>query len=160
MNFALETIKKLLRTVSKDYDFCIIDTPPALSINTISALIASDYCIIPAKPDIMSYNGLMQLNQTIEAVNNKYGVPAVLGILLTPYDASAPLDRSMLEAFTAAADSFGTTVFRSTVRSSRYIGKTQLWKESIYSFRPRSAIAQDCNNLIDEIIERINNGTK
>ena len=157
LSFSLETIKKLLRTVSKDYDFCIIDTPPALSINTISALIASDYCIIPAKPDIMSYNGLMQLNQTIEAVNNKYGVPAVLGILLTPYDAGAPLDRSMLEAFTAAADTFGTTVFRSTVRSSRYIGKTQLWKESIFSFRPRSAIAQDCNNLIDEIIERIDN---
>ena len=54
-------LKEALEKISKNYDFCIIDTPPALGILTVNALTASDSVIIPAQADIYSLQGIENL---------------------------------------------------------------------------------------------------
>ena len=61
-------LQEALEQVKGAYDFCVIDTPPALSVVTINALTASDYAVIPAQADIFSLQGIGQLHKTIETV--------------------------------------------------------------------------------------------
>ena len=55
-------LKEALETLQSIYEYCIIDTPPALGILTINALTACNGAIIPAQADIYSLQGISQLN--------------------------------------------------------------------------------------------------
>lgn len=59
-------LKKILKSVSNDYDYIILDCPPALGMMNITALYAADKIISVVKPDIVSTRGLSLLNQTIK----------------------------------------------------------------------------------------------
>jgi sporulation initiation inhibitor protein Soj len=59
-------LKEILETVSNDYDYIILDCPPALGMMNITALYAADTIISVVKPDIVSTRGLSLLNQTIK----------------------------------------------------------------------------------------------
>lgn len=59
-------LKKILEVVSNDYDYVILDCPPALGMMNITALYAADKIISVVKPDIVSTRGLSLLNQTIK----------------------------------------------------------------------------------------------
>lgn len=59
-------LKKILEAVSNDYDYIILDCPPALGMMNITALYAADTIISVVKPDIVSTRGLSLLNQTIK----------------------------------------------------------------------------------------------
>lgn len=59
-------LKEILEAVSNDYDYIILDCPPALGMMNITALYAADTIISVVKPDIVSTRGLSLLNQTIK----------------------------------------------------------------------------------------------
>lgn len=59
-------LKKILEAVSNDYDYIILDCPPALGMMNITALYTADTIISVVKPDIVSTRGLSLLNQTIK----------------------------------------------------------------------------------------------
>lgn len=59
-------LRKILEAVSNDYDYIILDCPPALGMMNITALYAADTIISVVKPDIVSTRGLSLLNQTIK----------------------------------------------------------------------------------------------
>lgn len=59
-------LKKILEAVSNNYDYIILDCPPALGMMNITALYAADKIISVVKPDIVSTRGLSLLNQTIK----------------------------------------------------------------------------------------------
>lgn len=59
-------LKETLEAVSNDYDYIILDCPPALGMMNITALYAADKIISVVKPDIVSTRGLSLLNQTIK----------------------------------------------------------------------------------------------
>lgn len=59
-------LKEILEAVSNDYDYIILDCPPALGMMNITALYAADKIISVVKPDIVSTRGLSLLNQTIK----------------------------------------------------------------------------------------------
>lgn len=59
-------LKEILEAISNDYDYIILDCPPALGMMNITALYAADTIISVVKPDIVSTRGLSLLNQTIK----------------------------------------------------------------------------------------------
>ena len=59
-------LKEILEVISNDYDYVILDCPPALGMMNITALYAADKIISVVKPDIVSTRGLSLLNQTIK----------------------------------------------------------------------------------------------
>ena len=65
-------LREALSDVMDDYDYIMIDTPPALSILTINAYTAADKLIIPMIAEILSLQGIAQLKETIFAVKKYY----------------------------------------------------------------------------------------
>lgn len=60
--------KNLQSDTSLQYDYCIIDSPPDFDDIVISALSASDYYLVPVRPDYMSQQGLIVLEKLFEEI--------------------------------------------------------------------------------------------
>jgi len=147
-------LKEALETISGDYDYIIIDTPPALGILTINALTACDSVIIPAQADIYSIQGIEQLAETIKPVR-KYCNPnlSIEGILLTRYNSRSILSKEVAELMEQLAEKLGTKLFKTTIREAIAVKEAQISQESLYSYAPRAKVAEDYTNFIEELLK-------
>lgn len=154
---ALECIlKNTLEPVMEEYDYIIIDTPPALNLLTVNAYTVSDFLIIPMSADILSLVGLAQLKETIESVRSTLNPRLnVLGILLNRFNKRTLLSRDVLELAQQLAVQINTKVFDTKIRSGVAIAEAPAHGESIYDYNPRSASVKDYQEFLREIAERI-----
>ena len=146
-------LKEALEKIEKDYDFCIIDTPPALGILTINALTASDSVIIPAQADIYSLQGIENLEETIKAVK-KYCNPnlEIEGILLTRYNPRTILSREVSEMAEKLAKKLETKLFKAKIRDAVAVKEAQISQESLFKYAPKSNVTQDYESFINEFL--------
>jgi len=61
----------LLRGFTKDYDLCIIDTPPLLGVRLMASLAAADYVVTPVSVGLYELAGVADLMQTIHVVRTQ-----------------------------------------------------------------------------------------
>lgn len=156
-------LKEALDSLSSAYDFCIIDTPPALGILTINALTACKGAIIPAQADIYSLQGISQLNNTVQTVK-KYCNPnlSIMGIVLTRYNGRSIIRREVAEMLEQTAQSLNTKLYKAKIRECTALVEAQAIKQNIFKYAPRSNATADYKELVAEILEEENknNGTK
>lgn len=148
-------LKEALSKILDDYDYVIIDTPPALGVLTINALTACSSIVIPAQADIYSLQGIHQLHQTIDTVK-KYCNPSVKvkGILLTRYNVRSILSRDLTEIIEQTAQKLDTKLFTSTIREGIAIKESQVNQQDIYTYAPKSNVALDYESFIEEFLGR------
>lgn len=145
-------LKTHLNELDNEYDFIIIDTPPALNILTVNAYVASDSLIIPMAPEILSLLGVSQIRETIETVRRHYNSRLrVLGILLNKFNPRLNLNREVLELSEQIAEQLDSKVFESKIRSSVSVAEAPAHGESVISYAPRSKPAADFEALVDEL---------
>ncbi|MFA5985586.1 MAG: ParA family protein [Methylococcaceae bacterium] len=74
---------KILRRFAKNFDLCLIDTPPLLGIRLMASLAASDYVITPVSVGLYELAGVSDLMQTIHVIRTQGFNPRLkhLGIL-------------------------------------------------------------------------------
>jgi len=91
-------LSEALATVKEDYDFVIIDSPPALGMLSINILTASNSVLIPIQCEYYALEGLTQLINSIKNIN-KTSNPSleIEGILGTMYDSRTNLSSQVLE---------------------------------------------------------------
>lgn len=106
-------LKKALEIVSNNYDYILIDCPPALGMLTINALTASDYVIIPLQCEFFALEGVQQLLSTINTIKQKWNSKLeILGMLLTMYDKKLGLTHAVEDD---VRTTFGDKVFKTIV---------------------------------------------
>ena len=102
-----------------DYDYIMIDTPPALSILTINAYTAADKLIIPMIAEILSLQGIAQLKETIFAVKKYYNKDLeITGILLNKYNPRLVLTKEVEELAGMIAEQLGTKILSSRISTN------------------------------------------
>lgn len=65
-------LKQSLKYIYNDYDIVLMDCPPNFNIVTQNAIIASDFYLIPTKPDYLSISGIDQLFGQVESLVGQY----------------------------------------------------------------------------------------
>lgn len=149
-------LRNAIKPVLDQYDYIIIDTPPALNLLTVNAYSVSDFLIIPMASDILSLVGLAQLKETIDTVREKFNPGLnVLGILLTRFNARTLLSRDVLEMAQQLADQIHSRVFNTKIRNGVAVAEAPAHGESIFSYNPRSAAVKDYLAFLDEIAPEI-----
>ena len=147
-------LQEILRAYKKEFDFCIIDTPPTLGILTVNALTASDTVIIPMGADIYSIQGLAQLQGLIQNVQ-RYTNPAltVAGLLITRFNARAVINRQLRDTMWTVARNLDTFLFTTAIREAVAIKEVQFLQSDIFTEYPKANITRDYNNFINEFLE-------
>lgn len=145
-------LKEALEPLAGEYDYIIIDTPPALGVLTVNALTACNSAIIPAQAEVHSIQGIGLLYDVIRAVQ-KYTNPAltIRGVLITRYNGRSILSKDMKSNLEATAKDLGTKVFDTPIRECTAIKEAQATQSDIFSYAPRSNATADYTALINEI---------
>ena len=146
-------LRDALESVSNDYDFIVLDTPPAFGLLTVNALAAASGVVIPVQADVWSLTGLQQLGELIEATKKTMN-PAltVYGLLLTRFNRRNILSRDLIEAFEKTAARMGTRLFSASIREGVAVKEAQVRRCDIFSYAPRSNAAQDYGAFVDELL--------
>lgn len=90
-------LKAALAPCREQFDFILIDCPPALGLLTLNALVAADTFLIPAQPEYYALEGLSQLIATVRQVKRLYNPTLELeGVLFTMYDGRTHLTQQVV----------------------------------------------------------------
>ena len=149
-------LKKALATIKKDYDYILIDTPPALGILTLNALTACNSVIIPALADIFSLQGIERLSETIEPVREYTNKDITIdGILLTKYSGDrTTLNRNIRDIAAQTAKKLNTRLYKAAIREAVAVREAQACLQDIFTYAPKSKPAADYKSFIDEFIKQ------
>lgn len=91
-------LRDVLKTVSEDYDFILIDSPPSLSLLTVNALIAARQVLLPVQAEFYALEGLSQLLETMQLVRKGLNPTLeLLGVLVTMMDSRTTLSQQVYE---------------------------------------------------------------
>ena len=146
-------LKNSLDEIQDEYDYIIIDTPPALNVLTVNAYVAADGLVVPMAPEILSLLGVSQIRETIDTVRRCYNSRLrVLGIVLNKYNQRFTLNRDVLDMTEQIANQLETQVFQSKIRTGVAVAEAPAHGESVLSYAPRSNPSQDFQALLDELM--------
>lgn len=114
-------LKELLAPVHDDFDYIIIDCPPALSLLTLNAFTASHFVLIPLQSEFFALEGLGQLLDTIKRVKSSFNPPLkIKGILLTMFDIRTNLSQHVVDD---ARKYFKDMVFKTKIPRNVKLGE-------------------------------------
>jgi len=89
-------LKGALRAVRTDYDLIVIDTPPSLGIVSINALMAATHVLVPVQLEVGALEGLAQVFETIEDVQEYNDALELMGTVPVMVDERTTLTREAM----------------------------------------------------------------
>lgn len=152
--YAHERLRKAIRWVEKDYDFCFIDTPPSLGWLTQSAFLASHQSVICAIPEAYSVIALRRLKEFQEAITKHHPI-STIGVILSLWDERGAVNKDFLEEIN---NQFPNKTFNSKIRRDITVSRAVLKGQTAFDFKDSRA-AQDYKDLTLEFLQRCKNAT-
>jgi chromosome partitioning protein len=144
-----------VRAVRAQYDFILIDCPPALDLLTLNALIAADSVLIPIQCEFFALEGISELMDTIERIRNSFDhALEIEGILLTMFDDRTNLTRQVSNDL---REFFRDQVFETVIPRSIRLAEAPSHGQSILAYDVRSRGAESYIRLAKEILENEQN---
>jgi chromosome partitioning protein len=146
-------LKDELQAVQDRFDFTIIDTPPTLGIITVNALVAATHVLIPVQASYFALEGTDDLLETVDKIKVRANPQLqILGALITLFDKRTLLSKDIHEQVRRV---FGDRVFKTVITKSVRLEESPAYRESIFTFAPRSSGAYEYYRLSEEVVGRV-----
>ena len=143
-------LSQQLSCMDGNYDICVIDCSPSLSLLTLNALVASNDVLIPVQTHYYALEGLKQLLETIEIVKERFNHGLkILGVLLTFVESRTTLSKQVQRQM---REFFGDLVFDTVIHRTVRLAEAPSAGESILTYQPKSKGAVEYRALAEEII--------
>jgi chromosome partitioning protein len=141
-------LRELLLKLSEQFDNIYIDTPPAFSFYTLSALIAADACLIPFDCDDFSRRALYTLLENVEETRADHNPELeVEGIVINQFLARANLPGQLVEELREE----GLPVLDTLLSSSVKMRESHQQCMPLIHFAPRHKLTEEFVALFEEL---------
>jgi chromosome partitioning protein len=145
-------LKKAFEAYSQDFDYVLIDCPPALGLLTLNAFVASDGVMVPLQCEYLALEGLSQLVKTVERVRDAFNRSlSIQGIVLTMYDG-----RNNLSALVAddVRSYFGKVVYNTQIPRNVRVSEAPSHGRPVLLYDFQCSGAQAYVHLAGEVLRR------
>lgn len=143
-------LERLLKQVSSQYDYILIDCPPSLGILTLNAIVASDTVIIPLVAEVLPFQGLTMIKDFIEMIKENINPNVSIGgILLTRWE-NSNLSKQIEEGLREQRE---IKVYNTKIRKNIKVAEAPLECVNIVEYAPKSNGAIDYMSYTKELIE-------
>lgn len=155
----------------EDYDYIFIDCPPNFNIVTKNAIVASDFILIPAKPDYLSTMGIDYLKKSLDKLVREYneycgadGViddddridPKILGVIFTMVQFYGEQPIAASRPFIKQTKRLGMDVFDDYVRENKSIfSNAPVYGIPVVLGTDKPHIVEELENVTSEFEKRI-----
>ena len=145
-------LKEALQGIEAEYDFVLIDCPPALNLLTVNGLTAAQAVVIQMQCEYYALEGLSDLVATIRKVRSNLN-PAlqIEGLLRTMYD---PRNTLALQVSAQLIEHFGEKVYRTVIPRNVRLAEAPSHGVPALNFDRASKGAQAYLALADEVLNR------
>ncbi len=148
-------LKKAIETLALNYDFILIDCPPALNLLTVNALVASNSVLIPMQCEYYALEGLSDLVNTIRRVKKNLNPEIEIeGLLRTLFDKRNTLTKQVSDQLSSH---FGPKVYETIIPRNVRLAEAPSHGKSVISYDKSSKGAKAYLALAKEILRDRNN---
>jgi len=145
-------LRKFINRLRHQYDYIFIDLPPSLNLLTLNGLVAADSVLIPIQCEYYSLEGLSQLLEIVDLINNNLGRKInIAGGLLTMYDKREHLSREVAKNVRL---NFPHYVFKTEIPRCVALAEAPSFGKPIILYNPNSSGAKAYERLAREILGR------
>ena len=145
-------IKNEIEKIRNNYEFIIIDCPPALSMLTINAMTTADSVLVPIQCEYYALEGLSQLIHTIELVKERLNPSLEIeGVVFTMYDARTNLSLQVVEN---VKDNLNQNIYKTIIPRNIRLAEAPSYGMPINLYDAKSTGAESHMMLAEEVIHK------
>ena len=145
-------LKNAIDMIKENFDYIIIDSPPALGMITINIMTASDSVLIPIQCEYYALEGLSQLIYTINLAKKKLNKNLELeGVVFTMYDSRTNLSLQVVEN---VKDNLKQNIYKTIIPRNIRLAEAPSYGQPINIYDTRSTGAESYRLLAQEVMER------
>jgi len=142
-------LKTVLDEVGDEYDFAVVDCPPAVSLLTFNALRASTDVLVPVETGYFALHGLSKQLETLGILCKRCQQHVSVRVLASMYDIRTKMAREILAELRSH---FGDRMFKTVVNFNTKIKEASSFGQPINEYDPASKGQQDFRMLAQEVI--------
>ena len=147
-----QSLARVLRRVTEDYDVVLIDCQPSLGLLTVNALTAAHGVVIPLACEYFALRGVALLVETIEKVRDRLNPAIALdGIVGTMYDSRTLHSREVLDR---VVEAFEGDVLETVISRTVKFADASVAREPILEYAPEHRAAEAYRQLACELVVR------
>ena len=145
-------LKKNLGKSIEEYDFILIDCPPALGLLTLNALTASRLVLMPLQCEFYALEGLSHLMQTLRRIRHNFNPNLdLMGILLTMFDQRNGLNEQVISD---VRRHFGHNVMKTVIPRNVKVSEAPSHGKPVLIYDVRCAGSRAYIQLAGEVLKR------
>lgn len=145
-------LKSKLSLLTDSYDFILMDCPPSLGLITVNSLVSSNYVIIPLQCEYYALEGLSQLLQTYQLIQqNLNPTLEVGGVILTMADFRTNLTQQVIEE---VKKYFNEKVFNTVIPRSVKLSEAPSFGQPAVLYDPHNRGSKSYQEVAKEFVDR------
>ncbi len=142
-------LKKVLDSIKNEYEFVVIDCPPAVGLLTFNALRAATDVIVPVETGYFSLHGLSKQLETLAILCQRCNQTVNVKVLASMYDIRTKMAREILGEL---RKHFGDKMFKTVVNFNTKLKEAASFGQPISEYDPASKGHKDFQDLVKEMM--------
>jgi chromosome partitioning protein len=146
-------LRNALQSVRDQFEFIVLDCPPALDLLTLNALVATDSVLVPMQAEYFALEGVSELLDTIERLRQSFNPNLQIeGVVLTMYDDRTNLAQQVTQELKRY---FGDKLLGTTIPRNIRLAEAPSYGKPVLLYDVRSRGAESYIKLAKELMDRM-----
>jgi chromosome partitioning protein len=145
-------LKDAIDAVRGEYDYILLDCPPALDLLTLNSLVAADRLLVPMQAEYFALEGVSELINTLDRVREAFHAELEIeGVLLTMYDDRTNLAQQVTENL---REFFQEKLLKTVIPRNVRLAEAPSYGKPVMLYDAKSRGAESYRDLATEILAR------